>query len=136
VDNVNAARLATRYLLALGHKRIGFPSGSIKTVNRMDRLEGYRLALQEAGIEPDPSLVWEGVASATQFGDAEAVEFGRIGTQHLLNLVDPPTAIFAINDMYAFGTYAGTQSLGYSIPKIFRSLGSTILCSHRLSGHL
>ena len=123
VDNVNAARLANRHLLSLGHRRVGFLSGSIKTVNRMDRLEGYRSALLEAGIEPDPALVWEGVQSATQFGDAEAVEFGRVGTQHLLNLVDPPTAIFAINDMYAFGAYAGAQNLGYSVPDDLSVIG-------------
>lgn len=116
VDNVSAARLATRHLLALGHRRIGLISGPIKTVNRMDRLEGYRLALSEAGIEPDSALVWEGIPSSTQFGDAEAVELGRVGTQQLLNSVDPPTAIFAINDMYAFGAYAGAQDLGFSVP--------------------
>lgn len=123
VDNVNAARLAIRHLLALGHKRIGFLSGSIKTINRIDRLKGYRLALREANIEPDPDLVWEGVPSTTQFGDAEAVDFGRVGTQYLLNLVNPPTAIFAINDMYAFGAYAGAQNLGYSVPKDLSVIG-------------
>lgn len=116
VDNLNATRLATQHLLALGHRRIGFLSGSIKTINRMDRLEGYRSALRDAGIEPDPGLVWDGVQFITQYGDAEAVELGRVGAKQLLSSDNPPTAIFAINDMYAFGAYAGAHDLGVSIP--------------------
>jgi len=116
VDNTNAAWIATRHLIGLGHQRIGFLSGPIRTVNRKDRLNGYRSALREAGIEPDPALVWESTPSATKSGDAEALELGRTGTHHLLKLVAPPTAIFAINDMYAFGAYASARELGYSIP--------------------
>jgi len=116
VDNVNAARLAIQHLLDLGHRRIGFLSGSIKSINRMDRLEGYRSALCDANIEPDPALIWEGSPSTTQFGDAEAVELGQVGTRQLLSAANPPTAIFAINDMYAFGAYAAARDLGISIP--------------------
>lgn len=123
VDNVGAAQLATRHLLSLGHERIGFLSGSIKTINRMDRLAGYRLALKEAGIEPDPALVWEGTSAQSKFGDTEAVELGRIGTQQLLNSANPPTAIFAINDMYAFGAYAGASDLGVSVPDQLSVIG-------------
>lgn len=123
VDNINATRLATRHLLALGHRRIGFLSGPIQTVSRMDRLEGYRLALREAGIEPDPALVWQGTPSPTGFGDAEALDAGRIGTHHLLNLLEPPTAIISINDMYAFGAYAGARDLGVNIPHDLSVIG-------------
>ncbi len=56
VDNVQAARLATKHLLALGHRRIGFLSGPIRTVSRLDRLAGYRSALVEAGIAYDASI--------------------------------------------------------------------------------
>lgn len=123
VDNINAARLAIRHLLSLGHKRIGFLSGPIRTVNRVDRLEGYHSALREAGIEPDPTLVWEATPSASQSGDAEAMELGRAGTHQLLGLSNPPTAIFAINDMYAFGAYAGARDLGYSVPDDLSVIG-------------
>ncbi|RMF03928.1 MAG: LacI family transcriptional regulator [Chloroflexi bacterium] len=115
VDNVQVTRLATKHLLALGHRRIGFISGPIRTVNRLDRLEGFRAALQEAGVEPDPQLVWEGVAS--NFGDAAAVDLGRQGAHDLLSKTHPPTAIIAINDMYAFGVYAGARDLGLNVPE-------------------
>lgn len=123
VDNINAARLATQHLLALGHHRIGFLSGSIKTINRLDRFEGYRSALHDAGIELDPDLVWDGLQFSTQYGDAEAVELGRVGAKHLLSSANPPTAIFAINDMYAFGAYAGARDLGVSIPDELSVIG-------------
>ena len=115
VDNLLAARLATKHLLALGHQRIGFLSGSVATVSRIDRLNGYKAALQEAGIEPDPALIWEGASNGT-FGDADAIEMGRQGAHELFTKVEPPTALFAINDMYALGAYAGARDLGLSIP--------------------
>lgn len=115
VDNFLAARLATKHLLALGHKRIGFLSGSVRTVSRIDRLNGYKSALQEAGIEPEPALIWEGVSNGS-FGDADAVEMGRQGAHELFSATNRPTALFAINDMYALGAYAGARDLGLSIP--------------------
>lgn len=115
VDNVQVARLATKHLLALGHRRIGFISGPIRTVNRLDRLEGYRMTLQETDIEFDPQFVWEGVAS--NFGDVTAVELGRQGAHDLLSKTNRPTAVITINDMYAFGVYAGARDLGLNIPE-------------------
>lgn len=116
IDNNLAARLATKHLLALGHKRIGFLSGPIRTVSRMQRLEGYQTALAEAGIESDPELIWDIAPNGNNYGDADAVDLGRQGTQELLTRQNPPTAIFAINDMFAFGAYAGARDLGMQIP--------------------
>nr|MBA3415304.1 LacI family DNA-binding transcriptional regulator [Chloroflexia bacterium] len=70
VDNALGARLATEHLLALGHRRIGFLSGPLRTASRLQRLEGYRAALRAAGIDPHPELVWEGLPSEG-FGDGE-----------------------------------------------------------------
>jgi DNA-binding LacI/PurR family transcriptional regulator len=115
VDNVMASRLITKHLLALGHRRIGFISGPIQTVSRIDRLEGYQKSLREAKIPLDQELIWEG--SINNFGDTATVELGRQGTHELLSKVNPPTAIMAINDMYAFGVYAGARDLGVRIPE-------------------
>jgi DNA-binding LacI/PurR family transcriptional regulator len=116
IDNNLASRLATKHLLSLGHRRIGFLSGPIRTVNRMERLAGYKAALTEAGIEPDPELIWDIAPNGSRFGDSQAVDLGRQGAQELLSRANPPTAIFAINDMFAFGAYAGARDLGLSIP--------------------
>ena len=114
VDNIQATRLLTKHIMALGHRRIGFVSGPISTVSRKDRLLGYRQSLEEGKVEYDPRLVWEGVSD--NFGDTSTIKLGRQGAHDLLSLQDPPTAIIAINDMYAFGVYAGARDLGISIP--------------------
>jgi DNA-binding LacI/PurR family transcriptional regulator len=115
VDNVAAAKLATDHLTALGHRRIGFLSGPLRTSSRLRRFEGYCAALAAAGAPFDRALVWEG-DSGPGFGDVEGAELGRRGTRALLQLAQPPTAIFAINDMYALGAYAGARDAGLAIP--------------------
>lgn len=116
VDNVLGARLAVSHLLTQGHRRIGFLSGPIRTVSRLDRLAGYQAALKDAGVEPDTALIWEG-ASASAFGDTEGAELGRAGARALLSRPDRPTALFTVNDMYAFGAYAGARDLGLRVPE-------------------
>jgi len=116
IDNNLVSRLAIKHLLSLGHRRIGFLSGPIRTVNRIERLAGYQATLVEAGIEPDPELVWDFMPNSGNYGDAHAFDLGRQGTQELLSRSNPPTAIFAINDMFAFGAYLGARDLGLSIP--------------------
>ena len=116
IDNELATRLAVKHLCALGHERIGFLSGRIRTVSRVDRLNGYLAALRECGIEPDDGLVWRGTPNGS-YGDADAIEMGRQGAHELFSQANRPTALFAINDMYAFGAYAGARDLGLSIPE-------------------
>lgn len=116
VDNALGGRIATEHLTGLGHRRIGFLSGPLRTASRLDRLAGYRAALVAAGIEPLPDLVWEG-SPPSGFGDVEGAEFGRLGARALLNVAEPPTALFAINDMYALGAYAGARDLGLRVPE-------------------
>jgi DNA-binding LacI/PurR family transcriptional regulator len=122
IDNVLGERLATDHLLALGHQCIGFLSGPIRTVSRLDRLEGYRAALAEAGIRLDPALIWEGAVSSA-FGDIEGAQLGRTGARELLSKTDRPTALLAINDMYALGAYAGARDLGLAVPESVSIVG-------------
>lgn len=114
VDNLQTMRLLVRHLTALNHTRIGFVSGPIQTMSRKFRLKGYSKSLEEAGLKFEQSLVWEGVAQ--NFGDVSGVELGRQGAHHLLSMPNPPTAIITINDMYAFGVFAGARDLGVKIP--------------------
>ena len=116
IENVKGGRIATEYLLSLGHRRIGFLSGPLRTVSRLERLNGFRTALANAGLEPDEDLFWEG-SSSHGYGDVEGAEFGRRAARELLERPNPPTALFAINDMYALGAYAGAQDLGVRVPE-------------------
>ncbi|HLH58541.1 MAG TPA: LacI family DNA-binding transcriptional regulator [Streptosporangiaceae bacterium] len=114
-DNRRGGYLATKALLDLGHRRIGFLSGPIKTASRRDRFTGYRRALTEAGIDFDPGRVWAG-SGKSAFGDPEGGDLGRAGALELLGKDPSLTAMVAINDMYAIGAYAGIRSTGRSVP--------------------
>lgn len=122
VDNVQGAYQAIQYLTEQGHKRIGFVSGSIRSVNRQERLDGYRRAIEEANIAYDERLVWQGT-SDIDYGDAETISMGRRGARELLEQPDRPTALFAINDMIAFGVYAAARDLGLRIPDDISIIG-------------
>jgi DNA-binding LacI/PurR family transcriptional regulator len=94
IDNLGGARAATRYLLGKGHKRVGVITGRMDLTDAVDRLEGYRQALSEASIPFREELV--------QKGDF-LFESGRQAVERFLALPEPPTALFASNDMMAMG---------------------------------
>jgi LacI family transcriptional regulator len=100
-------RTAVEYLISLGHRRIAVISGPATLRSSRDRLAGYRAALEDAGIPVDPSLVRPG--SFTQPSGYEQ-------TCALLDLADPPTALFAGNDAQAMGVYSALHARGLSIP--------------------
>lgn len=122
VDNRLGGFLATKHLLSLGHDRIGFISGAIATVSRRQRLAGYREALQEAGVPVSEDLVWaEGPADG--FGDVDSADRGRQAMTALLALGRPPTAVVAINDMYAIGACAAAHEQGLLVPEELSVVG-------------
>ncbi|PDO09493.1 MAG: LacI family transcriptional regulator [Candidatus Reconcilbacillus cellulovorans] len=107
-DNVQAAYDATRHLIAQGHRRIGFVSGPPNLVVSRDRLEGYRKALQEAGLETRDEWIVEG-----EF----LQESGYRAMSFFMSLPERPTALVAIDDMVAFGVVRGLAELGYRVPQ-------------------
>ncbi|WP_157505465.1 LacI family DNA-binding transcriptional regulator [Geminicoccus roseus] len=115
MDQELAGALATQHLIGLGHRRIAFISGPIATSSRIGRLAGIKTALARAGIPFDPSLVWQG-RGISGFGDTEGSQLGRVAIRELLSRDDRPTAAITVNDMYAFGAYAGARDLGFRIP--------------------
>jgi LacI family xylobiose transport system transcriptional regulator len=112
--NWSGGLAATRHLLELGHRRIAVISGPDDLMCSRARVSGYRSALEEAGIPIDPELV--------AGGDFHP-EDGRREALRLLALPDRPTAIFAGNDMQAFGVYEAARSLGLSIPEDLSVVG-------------
>lgn len=115
VDHRVAGFIATRHLLLLGHRRIGFLSGAIETISRRQRLAGYQHALEEADVQFAKELVWEG-HSLGGYGDIQGAELGKEGMIALLDLPDPPTAVVTINDIYAIGAMAGVRARGFTVP--------------------
>jgi DNA-binding LacI/PurR family transcriptional regulator len=122
VDNAAGGYVATRHLLDLGHRRIGFISGPLRTSSRIERFDGYRNALIDAGIRYDPELFWEGTGYSGS-GDVEGAEIGRDGARALLSMAKRPTGIVTINDMYALGAYAGAGDAGLRVPNDVSIIG-------------
>jgi LacI family transcriptional regulator len=105
--HASGALQATEHLLALGHRRIGAITGPLGWMATEDRRKGYYSALAAAGVLPDPTL--EVRANWKADGGYEAA--GR-----LLDLPEPPTAIFAFNDKHAIGAMRAARERGLDIP--------------------
>ncbi len=106
-SHISGAREATEHLLKFGHRRIAAITGPRDWLATEERLRGYRGTLAEAGILADPELQIESDFNVT--GGYEA-------TMKLLALPDPPTAIFAFNDMLAIGVLRAARQCGLEVP--------------------
>lgn len=108
VDNLNAGYRAVQHLTHSGHRKIAIVCGLSHHADAIDRLEGYKKALAEAEIEFDPELVYEGDFLA---------ESGKQAVDALLSRNKPFTAIFACNDMMAFGVRLALHRHGIRVPE-------------------
>ncbi|QBD81587.1 LacI family transcriptional regulator [Ktedonosporobacter rubrisoli] len=107
-DNFAGAYSMTQYLLDMGHERIGFIRGPSKYWTLGERLAGYMLAIQRAGLDMDLALVPPRISRGEEKGYGEM--------QMLLDLPNPPTAVFAVSDKTAIGAYRAAQDRGLLIP--------------------
>jgi LacI family transcriptional regulator len=107
VDNVQGARDAIRYLVSLGHRRIGLIAGLPKISTSKERLAGYHQALEEACIPVDPTLLKVGYSR---------LEGGHEAALELLALSHRPTAIFATNNLMAIGLMRAVAERGILCP--------------------
>ena len=106
VDNVGSARQATLHLLRLGRRRVATIAGPSYAVAAIDRLQGYREALEASGIEVDEDLIAEG-----DFSEASGREAMRRLLEHR------PDAVFVASDRMAAGAYRALRSSGMRIPE-------------------
>lgn len=113
-DNALGGYLATQHLIRLGHRRIGCITGSMDLSSGVNRLRGYKQALKEANI----AIVDELIVG----GDFSSVS-GRVAGQKLLSLTEPPTAIFAGNDMMAIGLLRSAVDMKYKVPEDLAIIG-------------
>ncbi len=118
IDDVYGGRLATKHLLDLGHRRIGFISHYLAddfgNGSSKDRFVGYRQALQEAGVPFRPEYVEEGGA------DRDAA---HEMASKLLALDERPTAIFAASDAQAVGILRAAQTFDLAVPEDLSVIG-------------
>jgi LacI family transcriptional regulator len=114
VDDRRAARTMTEHLLELGHRRIGFVGGPAGHSASVRRLQGFREAMAEAGATVDESLLKPGLFTFRS---------GQQAADVLLAAARPPTAIFASNDLMAFGVIARAHELGLRLPEALSVAG-------------
>jgi LacI family transcriptional regulator len=113
-DNHGGARAAAEHLLELGHRRIAVLLGHPAASTGRDRLAGFRAAVEEAGIELDAALLRPGGYSY----DAAYAE-----TLALLELERPPTALFCLNDVMAFGALNAARRARAAVPRDLSVVG-------------
>jgi DNA-binding LacI/PurR family transcriptional regulator len=114
LDDRNAAYEATRHLISLGHTRIALVTGPMEEDCSQDRTDGYRHALQEAGIAYDESMIVEGDWSASS---------GQSGLLALIERGLTPTAVFAQNDRMAMGILRAARDLNLKVPSQLAVIG-------------
>jgi LacI family transcriptional regulator len=102
LDNVGGAAKATEHLLAHGHHRIGVVGDPLSIHTIAERVAGHKQTLERSGILVDESLIRVG---AHDIPSAEAA------TQDLLELSDPPSAIFATNNRACIGALHALQAM-------------------------
>jgi DNA-binding LacI/PurR family transcriptional regulator len=107
VDDRHGARLATAHLIRLGHRCIAHVAGPVGHSPSAERLDGYRSALDEAGLPFDPDRVFPGDGRPSGGEAAIAVLHAR-GIE--------ASAVFCYNDMTAIGLLAAARRLGLRVP--------------------
>ena len=118
IDDVEGGKIATEYLINKGHRRIAFlgdtdlPEYSIHPVNQ--RLKGFRQATKAAGIAVPKEFV-----RLAPYNQEEARQIAK----ELVELPDPPTAIFAATDFQALGVLKATRQLGIAVPDELAIMG-------------
>lgn len=113
-DDEAGAREATEYLIESGHERIGLITAHAWSTNSTPRLNGYRAALDAAGIRFDPTLVVSG-QTLKHAGFSE--EAGSEAMEKLMTSDAPPTAVFASSDVQAYGAWAYCRDNSIRVPR-------------------
>jgi LacI family transcriptional regulator len=106
-DYLQAALALMQHLLDLGHRRIGFLQGVTTPSQGVDRLQAYRIALEQAGLPHDESLL---VQCGEHLADGYQAAYG------ILSRPDRPTALMTINDLLSIAALRAAADLGLRVP--------------------
>ena len=106
-DNLQGGYLATQHLIELGHRRIGCITGPSDLTPSAERVLGYKRALAEYNLVVNEDLILK--------GDFQ-YESGYQAAREFLTMNEPPTAVFACNDLMAVGAVSGVRRNGRRVP--------------------
>jgi DNA-binding LacI/PurR family transcriptional regulator len=115
-DNLKGGYEATKHLIDLGHKRIGFIGVSLTKSVGLRRFQGYLEALNEYGLSVEENLVVGNGGGNDQMPGYSTEEMGFEGMTKLLKMKRRPTAVFARNDFTAVGALNAIEKAGLSVP--------------------
>jgi LacI family transcriptional regulator, galactose operon repressor len=102
-DNTGGARQVVEHLAAAGHRRIGYLGDALEIQTAEDRLRGYEEALASLGVELDATIVRTGIRD---------IEAAARATNELVGAAQPPTALFAAQNLIAIGTMRALRRAG------------------------
>ena len=118
VDNARGARIAARHLISLGHRRIGLVGGHahLEIAHNVptERADGFRAALEAAGLKLPDQLVEDGDFT---------IEGGRVAMHTLMSRPKPPSAVWLMSDEMAFGGLQALRELGLTAGKDVSVIG-------------
>ncbi|NUR00045.1 MAG: LacI family DNA-binding transcriptional regulator [Streptomyces sp.] len=112
--NFSGGLAATQHLLRLGHRRIAYLGGPAMAVCNQARMHGYRAAMEAEGARVPDAYVRPGEFT---------YETGLLGAAALLDLEEPPTAIFTGNDEIALGVIEAARARGLRVPEDLSVVG-------------
>ncbi len=115
-DNQQSAFRAVAYLVAKGHRRIGFVGGRRGIYTIQKRLQGYRDAVVHFNLDDNPDLI---------AGTGFTFDSGYTATRALIALAEPPTALLVSGNMISFGAIKAIQDAGWSVPADLSVIGFT-----------
>lgn len=114
VDNAEAVAQAVSHLRELGHRRIGIMNGNLKSVDGVERFDGFKRALAAAGLSFD-----EHTTGCANYSDEQSYE----EMKRILCQARPPTAMFCANDLMAMGVIRAAEEKGLSVPRDLAVVG-------------
>ncbi|MCL7745607.1 LacI family DNA-binding transcriptional regulator [Halalkalibacter alkaliphilus] len=119
IDDFKGGYIGTKHLLSLNHTKIAMIAEH--AWSNIQRINGYKQALLEQNVEPREEYFIKTEAT---------IERGKEAGLQLLNLEEPPSAIFACNDLLAIGAIEAARELGFDLPNDLSVIGfdNTVLC--------
>lgn len=121
VDNFNAVRILTNYLIENGHRQLAYVTPSLKTISRLDKISGFLAAAKNSGLSASAEVI-DGQLS-TSYEDAEMVQLGSELAKKVFLRSSRPTGVVAMNDLLAIGLISGFRGLGIRVPEDISVVG-------------
>lgn len=122
-NSYEAGYMATEYLLLKGHTQIAFLSPPLTRINRCELLDGYKAALETFGIEVHPEYILTSQNKNEITEQQYEFQYGQELARRCLALPSPPSAVFVINDMAAYGIIREFAKNGVRVPEDISVIG-------------